>query len=85
MHDQVMIGFSFASDIDLEGGSSSLDQSQNTVKQNQYNPRLLSTLNRELLYLQHNIVFKLVIFIRLNYKQTNNRSMSHREVNYKHS
>ena len=31
--------------IGLEGGASFLDHSQSTVKQNQFNQRLLSTLN----------------------------------------
>ena len=46
--DQGAIGFSLHL-IGWEGGSNFLDQSNSTVKQNQFNPGLLSTLNWKLL------------------------------------
>ena len=46
--DQGAIGFSLHL-IDREGGASFLDQSNTTVKQNQFHPGLLSTLNWKLL------------------------------------
>ena len=46
--DQGAIGFSLHL-IGWEGGASFLDQSNSTVKQNQFNPGLLSTLNWKLL------------------------------------
>ena len=45
--DQGAIGFSLHL-IGWEGGASFLDQSNSTVKQNQFNPGLLSTLNWKL-------------------------------------
>ena len=47
--DQGAIGFSLHL-IGWEGGASFLGQSNSTVKQNQFNPGLLSTLNWKLLY-----------------------------------
>ena len=47
--DQGAIGFSLHL-IGWEGGASFLDQSNSTVKQNQFNPGLLSTPNWKLLY-----------------------------------
>ena len=46
---QGAIGFSLHL-IGWEGGASFLDQSNSTVKQNQFNPGLPSTLNWKLLY-----------------------------------